>query len=318
MIFYPDEYLKKVLPKGFWRKNLITNSFEVKKQTLRALTTARLVNGREIEGTIYKTLSQYEYKYEALREAGVDKRAAFVDAVNDEALLKQRLENTVVYDEIQSLKEEHSGEFYIWLPSNAEKPDPEHQLLYGKIFRVGEGDKDGYMPGERYGCKCGIEFLGNAAKDKALASTDKKFIKDAERMYNRALGTVREGTQEEVTFRTVGKKEAAILKKVTGLNLEGYEHKLKLTDVRHIAKQHGSFAREAARGQVAVKAKDLALIPEITKNFDSVALSSKRSVSGQQILIYRKRIGTEYYYLEGLGSKGKKELTPKTMFIKKK
>ena len=36
---------------------------------------------------------------------------------------------------------------------------PEHQLLYGKIFKVGEGDKNGNMPCERYGCKCGIEWL---------------------------------------------------------------------------------------------------------------------------------------------------------------
>ena len=48
------------------------------------------------------------------------------------------------------------------MPSDAKNPDPEHQLLYGKIFRVGEGDKDGNMPGERYGCRCGIEWLSES------------------------------------------------------------------------------------------------------------------------------------------------------------
>ena len=65
----------------------------------------------------------------------------------------------ITYNEVQALKKEHKGKRYRWLPSGALNPDPEHQLLYGQIFNVGEGDKDGNMPGERYGCQCGIEWI---------------------------------------------------------------------------------------------------------------------------------------------------------------
>ena len=70
---------------------------------------------------------------------------------------------------IQDLKAQHKGEFYRWMPSSAENPDPQHGLLYGKIFRVGEGDKEGNMPGERYGCQCGIEWLGEEEAFKEFA-----------------------------------------------------------------------------------------------------------------------------------------------------
>lgn len=81
------------------------------------------------------------------------------EEIADEKLLKQRLQGLVLYNEVERQKEEHAGEYYRWLPSESKVPDPEHQLLYGKIFKVGEGDKNGNMPCERYGCKCGIEWL---------------------------------------------------------------------------------------------------------------------------------------------------------------
>ena len=80
-------------------------------------------------------------------------------ALHDEKLLKNRIANLVIYEEMQHQKQEHKGQRYRWLPSSAKEPEPEHQLLYGKIFNYGEGDADGNMPAERYGCQCGIEWL---------------------------------------------------------------------------------------------------------------------------------------------------------------
>ena len=80
-------------------------------------------------------------------------------AKEKESLLKQRLENLVVFSEVTRLKKKNKGKYYKWLPSGADEPSPQHQLLYGKTFLVGEGDEDGNMPGERYGCQCGMEIL---------------------------------------------------------------------------------------------------------------------------------------------------------------
>ena len=75
--------------------------------------------------------------------------------------MKERVEMAVTYYEVDKEAKEHEGGFYRWLPSEAKEPEPEHALLYGKIFKVGEGDKDGNMPMQRYGCKCGIEWLSD-------------------------------------------------------------------------------------------------------------------------------------------------------------
>ena len=51
------------------------------------------------------------------------------------------------------------AQYYKWLPSTSKEQNPEHALLYGKVFKIGTGDKDGYMPGKRNGCHCGMKIL---------------------------------------------------------------------------------------------------------------------------------------------------------------
>lgn len=155
-VFYPRDYAKKVLPKGFWRRTLTNNKFGMKRQSLKALTTARAIDGRAIKETIYNTLEEYELKYRALRKEGVSSHDAFSEAVNDEALLKQRIENAVVYDKVQDLRVKYKGKRFRWLPSGAKVPRAEHQLKYGKIYNVDDVE---YLPGEEWGCDCGAEYF---------------------------------------------------------------------------------------------------------------------------------------------------------------
>ncbi len=126
---------------------------------MQALILANLASKREIDSTVSKVVDGYQRKIDDLRDEGMPKAKATIIAKSGEALLRQRIESLVVYNEIQNIKKENEGEKYRWLPSSSENPDPQHQLLYGKIFDVGEGDDEGNMPGERYGCNCGIEIL---------------------------------------------------------------------------------------------------------------------------------------------------------------
>lgn len=157
MIFNPNRFLRLVFPKDFFKGKILNSDLELKQLTLQAILKATTLTKRKVEATVYKVVDNYEKKIQTLKKEGV--RAYKAEALNNEVLLKDRLENLVLWNEVQNLKEEHEGEFYRWLPSSAETPDPEHQLLYGKIFKVGEGDKEGNMPAERYGCKCGMEIL---------------------------------------------------------------------------------------------------------------------------------------------------------------
>lgn len=160
VVFYPDKFKKKVLPKGFFNDNLLDKDFSLKKKAMQALILAN-INKKDLTKTVLKVAKVYENKVDSLEDEGLPRTRATLLAKHGEKLLRQRIESLVVYSEIQRLKEDNEGEYYIWLPSGAEDPDPQHQLLYGKKFLVGEGDGDGNMPGERYGCQCGMEILNN-------------------------------------------------------------------------------------------------------------------------------------------------------------
>jgi hypothetical protein len=162
VIFYPDQYKKKVLPKGFFRDDLLNKTnFSLKKKAMQALILATSISKRDINSTVINVAKVYQNKVDELEDQGLPKTKATILAKSGEKLLRQRIESLVVYSEIQNLKEENEGQYYVWLPSGADEPDPQHQLLYGKTFLVGEGDDEGNMPGERYGCQCGMEILNN-------------------------------------------------------------------------------------------------------------------------------------------------------------
>ena len=156
-IFNPEQYVKLIFAKNFFKGRLLNSELELKQLALQSLLKATNLSKREIDETIVKVVDIYEKKMMKLKKDKV--RAFRKEALNNEILLKDRLENLVVWNEVQNIKKDNKGMFYRWLPSSAKCPDPEHQLLYGKIFKVGEGDKEGNMPAERYGCKCGMQLL---------------------------------------------------------------------------------------------------------------------------------------------------------------
>lgn len=153
----PDRLLREILGAGWKRKTLLNRNFDLKREIKRAILKADIMSKRELDAMLEKVTDFYTEKAERLQAEG--DRAFKKDAVNNEKLLKERVEMAVTYYEVDKEAKEHEGGFYRWLPSEAKEPEPEHQLLYGKIFKVGEGDKDGNMPMQRWGCRCGIEWL---------------------------------------------------------------------------------------------------------------------------------------------------------------
>ena len=161
---FPETILKKSLPKDFFDGDLLKKkNLTLKQNAMQALILATSFSKREINSTVAKVAEIYQRKIDDLSDEGIPKAKASVIAKSGEKLLKQRIAGLVIFDAVQNIKAENEGEKYRWLPSSSDTPDPEHQLLYGKIFDVGEGDSEGNMPMERYGCNCGIEIL-NATK----------------------------------------------------------------------------------------------------------------------------------------------------------
>lgn len=123
-------------------------SLSVKRLARDVVENVKGLSAKKLDEISIKVIKQYKEKND-LERIEIDDRQAI-----------QRIQNNAIYEISQGIKENYSGEYYEWLPSDADDPDPEHQLNYGKIFRIGEGE----MPGDRYGCKCGMNILVDATK----------------------------------------------------------------------------------------------------------------------------------------------------------
>lgn len=148
MIKYdPSEMLKKAAPKTKIKK-LIGKGLTLKRAALSFVNDSEVVTKQSITSVALKVLKAYRERVKA-------DPSIKTDLLTDPAQLIQRVQNEVVTQIKEEIKTKFTGESYVWLPSDADEPDPEHQLNYGKTFQIGDGE----MPGDRYGCRCGMEIL---------------------------------------------------------------------------------------------------------------------------------------------------------------
>jgi hypothetical protein len=152
--YHPDKMLKKVAPVKRIQR-LVNDRLNVNRAVLSMFDNMDFISKKEITRLALKTVKTYRKKYQEEIDSGATHAEALDEALVDKALLVQRIENAVVYEISQGIRESYHGERYVWLPSSADDPDPEHQLNYGMEFTVGDGE----MPGERWGCQCGMEIL---------------------------------------------------------------------------------------------------------------------------------------------------------------
>lgn len=152
IVYDPSKMLKKLAPEAKIKK-LLTPDLTVKKAALSFVDAADFIDRKSVADVALKVTRSYQKRLDLLE--GKDAKSERVDIKSDPKLLIQRVQNEVVTQISEEIKANYEGELYEWLPSDAEEPDPEHQLNYGKVFRVGEGE----MPGDRYGCRCGMNIL---------------------------------------------------------------------------------------------------------------------------------------------------------------
>lgn len=129
-------------------EKLVRGNLTLKRAALSFAEQFDFLDEKAIARVALKTLKGY-------RKRAKEDPDAREEILDDPAQLVQRVQNEVVTQVAGEIKDRYSGEFYVWLPSDADEPDPEHQLNYGKTFQVGEGE----MPGDRFGCRCGMEIL---------------------------------------------------------------------------------------------------------------------------------------------------------------
>lgn len=152
--YLPSKILKRLVKKKTV-ENLVTDNLTLNKAAVKTLANMNLLTEAKVTEIAIRVINGYKEKYKNLRSEGEDKSDALANALNDKVNMVREVENAALYAISQEIKLNYRGEFYIWLPSDAETPDPVHQLNYGKKFQIGKGE----MPGDRYGCHCGMQIL---------------------------------------------------------------------------------------------------------------------------------------------------------------
>lgn len=156
LIFDPSKELQRL---GVKKKvhRLISSKLSLKKAVLATISNVKFdLDIKQIEKVALKTLKSYR---DRLKKQDSDDRVELKEEIlSNPKLLVQRVQNAVVFQIHEEIKQKYRGEKARWLPSDAEEPRPEHQLYYGKVYTIGEGI-NGVEPGDKPGCKCGVEIL---------------------------------------------------------------------------------------------------------------------------------------------------------------
>jgi hypothetical protein len=168
IIFDPTEMLKKVAPVSKI-KRMVSGRIGLKRTILSQIGTDALpIDESSVATVARKTLRGYK---ERVAKAVVDndfERAAGTEVkkeiIANPRQLIQRVQNEVIFQIHQGIREKYKGKKARWLPSSAEEPRPNHATAYGKVYTIGEGlpvgdDGETVEPGDEWGCQCGVEIL---------------------------------------------------------------------------------------------------------------------------------------------------------------
>ncbi len=147
IIYDPKSFAQKIMSDKKI-KSLLKGNLSLKKAAFKLTDKFDIIDKKDVVDVALKTVSDYKQRIKldpTLKD----------EILDDPKQLIQRVQNNILFQVKETIKTTYEGEQYTWLPSDADEPDPEHQLNYGKVFTVGDGE----MPGDRYGCRCGMEIL---------------------------------------------------------------------------------------------------------------------------------------------------------------
>lgn len=135
--------------------NLVTENLTLNRAVLNSLEQTGPLGKKTLQDVGLAVLKDYREKVERLREEdGLTKAEAREEVLENQKLMVNRIQNATVREVSKKVREKYHGEYYTWLKSTAASPDKKHRRKWGKKFQIGKGE----APGEREGCKCGMEI----------------------------------------------------------------------------------------------------------------------------------------------------------------
>ena len=152
--YLPSKLLDQIAPAEKVEK-LVTSRLTLNRAVMSMFNGIDFLSKATIQRTALQTIRDYKERFEQEKDEGTPPAQAKEDALNDKKLMVQRVQNSVVQQIAGEIKDQYRGEYYKWIASSSDEPDPLHALKYGKRYQIGRGE----MPGERWGCKCGMQIL---------------------------------------------------------------------------------------------------------------------------------------------------------------
>ena len=93
------------------------------------------------------------------------------------------------------------------------------------------------------------------------------------------------------------------------VDLKGYKHVIETTGIQHSENRHGSSSDD----RTPLSLEDYLLIPYIIRNRDEVSFSpSKTNSREKSVILYKKKVGYQYVYVEEIRDGKNKSLAFKS------
>ena len=93
------------------------------------------------------------------------------------------------------------------------------------------------------------------------------------------------------------------------INLKGYKHVIETSGIQHSEKRHGNKSED----RTPLSLQDYLLIPYIIRNRDEVSFSPSKTASREKsVILYMKKVGYQYVYVEEIRDGKNKSLAFKS------
>lgn len=95
-----------------------------------------------------------------------------------------------------------------------------------------------------------------------------------------------------------------------GIDLTGYKHVIETSGVQHAEKRHGTKSND----RTPLTLEDYLMVPYIIKNRDTIEISpAKTTIRSNTVILYKKKIGYHYVYVEEVRDGKHKSLAFKSL-----
>ena len=158
------------------------------------------------------------------------------------------------------------------------------------------------------------------AKEKTSLKINKNLTVDYKNLSEYAINKLKSSIETKkniaLSIWEINPKVEKMLKNA-GIQEIPTKHTITRNGVKHILDNHGVWSKRLRGNEIPVKMEDIGLIPSIINNPDKISISpSKTKGLRRNAVVYEKKIGDHYYYVESV-NKTKGTLETQTMYINK-